>query len=93
MSYLFIYNSLPLEDAKALIEDIKDNFELGKERLSADDHHLLDRSLDEVLAMSLANQLAWRQGIKNARIAFEKSTTASMDQMHSFMANWCAAPD
>jgi hypothetical protein len=86
-------NGLPLEEAQALVADIQEEFALGTEGLAAEDRHYLETTVDEVLRSPVGTQLAWRQGIQNARLAYERRSTASMDQMRATMAAWLAAPD
>jgi hypothetical protein len=80
---------LKLQEGQALLAAIEEQFSLGLDGLHArDQHFLLRRGKDCILALPGANKKAWLSGVRIAREAYHASEAREVDGMRTFMLHW-----
>jgi CBS-domain-containing membrane protein len=67
---------------------IQTQFSLGLDGLLPRDHHYIDRGLDHINALPVANRKAWLHGIQIARELYLASKVKEMESMRFFMLHW-----
>jgi hypothetical protein len=79
-----------LQDARALLAAIEDQFALGLDGLHVRDRHYISRGHNIILALPAANKKAWLSGIRLARQTYLASEARERDGMQTFMLHWLA---
>ena len=84
---------LNVADAIQLQWAIEQEFAMGQDRLSPQDHHYLKQGLDQVLQLPPNDKHAWIAGIQVARQQEELRVTDEVELMRNTMARWIGSHD
>jgi hypothetical protein len=81
---------LRLQDGRALLVAIEDQFAVGLDGLHVYDRRYISRGHDNILALLAAHKKAWLSGIHLARQTYLASEDKERDGMRTFMLHWLA---